>query len=173
MSAADTANYFGFQATITLTKAVNGQAESTPPGLTIPVGDPVTFTYVVTNTGNVTLDPVTLDDSVLGAITCPQTTLDPGDAETCTAGGGDAVAGQYTNTATAAGQGVDNTGSPLVQLQLTDTAIANYFGEENVPAIMVVKQVNAQHQPTAPGLYVPVGSSVTFTTWSPTSAIAP
>ena len=122
----------------------------------------VTFTYVVTNTGNVTLDPVTVGDSVLGSISCPQTTLDPGGSETCTAAGGDAVAGQYTNTATATGQGVDDTGAPLGS-PVAGTAIANYFGEENAPAIMVVKDVNGHHQPNEPGLYVPVGNPVTFT----------
>ena len=56
-TATDTANYFGSAPAISVVKDVNGQHEPTPPGLYVPVGDPVTFTYVVTNTGNVTLDP--------------------------------------------------------------------------------------------------------------------
>ena len=43
-------------------------------------GAPVTYAYSVTNTGNVTLDPVTVTDPMpgLSAITCPDTTLAPG-----------------------------------------------------------------------------------------------
>ena len=43
-------------------------------------GTPVTYTYVVTNTGNVTLDPVTVTDPMTGlssSIDCPATLLGP------------------------------------------------------------------------------------------------
>ena len=50
-------------------------------------GTPVTYSYLVTNTGNVTLNPVTVTDPMpgLSAITCPATTLAPRATETCTA----------------------------------------------------------------------------------------
>jgi uncharacterized repeat protein (TIGR01451 family) len=48
------------------------------------VGDTVTYTYVVTNTGNVTLTNVTLNDDRLGAISLPVTTLNPGQSTTVT-----------------------------------------------------------------------------------------
>ena len=160
VSATDTANFFGSGAALGVVKSVNGKHEPTAPGLFVPVGDPVTFTYVVTNTGNVMLNPVTLRDNVLGAITCPDTSLAPGDSETCTADGGAATAGDHQNTATATGQGVDNTGAP-VGPPATATDTANYFG--SAPAISVVKDVNGRHEPTAPGLFVPVGDPVTFT----------
>ena len=109
----DAANFFGAAPDITVVKDVNSQHQPTPPGLYIPVGDAVTFTYLVTNTGNVTLNPVTLDDNVLGPITCPDTVLAAGASETCTAAGGKATVGDHQNIAAATGQGVDNTGVPI------------------------------------------------------------
>ena len=159
-TATDTANYFGSDPAISVVKSVNGQHEPTAPGLFVPVGDPVTFTYLVTNTGNVTLNPVSLNDDVLGAITCPVASLAPTDSETCTAAGGSSTAGAHQNTATASGQGVDNAGTPVgPPVSAIDTA--NFFGSG--PALSVVKSVNGQHEPTAPGLFVPVGDPVTFT----------
>ena len=40
---------------IALTKLTNGTNNNSPPGPTVPIGSTVTFTYVVTNTGNVPL----------------------------------------------------------------------------------------------------------------------
>ncbi|MEZ5191693.1 MAG: hypothetical protein R2734_03690 [Nocardioides sp.] len=37
----------------------------------------------MTNTGNVTLDPVTVDDPTVGPVTCPVGPLAPGDSVTC------------------------------------------------------------------------------------------
>ena len=46
----------------------------------------MTYSYLVTNTGNVTLNPVVVTDPMAGlsAITCPATTLAPAATETCT-----------------------------------------------------------------------------------------
>jgi uncharacterized repeat protein (TIGR01451 family) len=50
-------------------------------------GTPIIFSYVVTNTGNITLGGVGVSDPLAGLspVTCPATTLAPGAAETCTA----------------------------------------------------------------------------------------
>jgi len=72
-------------------------------------GMSVTYSYVVRNTGNVTLDPVVVTDPMpgLSAIACPQTRLAPGAEETCTASytttDADVAAGSARNTATATG----------------------------------------------------------------------
>ena len=160
VNATDTANYFGAGPDMTLVKDVNGQHEPTSPGPLIPVGDPVTFTYLVTNTGNVTLNPVTVNDSILGAVSCPAAPLAPGGAATCSATA-PAIAGQQTNVGTATGQGVDNNGAPVGQAVTADDT-GNYIGTLRAPAITLAKQVNGQSEPTAPGLYVPVASPVTF-----------
>jgi uncharacterized repeat protein (TIGR01451 family) len=134
---------------MTVVKDVDGQNHPTSPGPLIAVGDPVTFTYLVTNTGNVTLTPVTVTDNILGTITCPQTSLAPGASETCTRAAGNSVAGNHKNTATVTGQGVGDTGAPVGSpVSATDTA--NYFGD--APAITRTKDVDGEHEPTAPGL---------------------
>ncbi len=49
------------------------------------VGDTVTYTYVVTNTGNVRLDGITVNDDRLGPITLVATSLNVGESTTGTA----------------------------------------------------------------------------------------
>ena len=72
-------------------------------------GTPVTYSYKVTNSGNVTLTSVGVTDPMAGlsAISCPSTTLAPGASETCTATytttQADVDAGSLTNTGTATG----------------------------------------------------------------------
>jgi len=69
----------------------------------------VTYTYTVTNTGNDTLDPVTVTDPMTGlsAISCPRTSLAPKAVEACTATysttQADVDAGSVSNTGTATG----------------------------------------------------------------------
>ena len=48
-------------------------------------GTLVTYSYLVTNTGNVTLNPVTVTDPMTGlsSIDCPATSLVPAASETC------------------------------------------------------------------------------------------
>ncbi len=70
---------------------------------------PVTYHYLVTNTGNVTLNPVTVTDPMAGlsAISCPDTQLAAGDNETCSATytttSADVTNGSIVNTGTATG----------------------------------------------------------------------
>ncbi len=79
------------------------------------VGQEITYSFVVTNTGNVTLTDVTVDETAfsgsgdLSPITCPAgaASLAPGAQVTCTASytltQADVDAGRLTNTATATG----------------------------------------------------------------------
>ncbi len=72
-------------------------------------GTVITYSYKVTNTGNVTLNPVTVTDPMKGlsAVTCPDTSLAPAATETCTATytttQADVNAGSISNTGTATG----------------------------------------------------------------------
>jgi LPXTG-motif cell wall-anchored protein len=45
----------------------------------------VTYTFTVTNTGNVTLTRVRIKDPMLGTVECKRTRLKPGKSTTCTA----------------------------------------------------------------------------------------
>ncbi|MEE4195013.1 MAG: sortase [Anaerolineae bacterium] len=74
------------------------------------VGDQITYTFVVTNTGNVTLDNITIDDAIPGvAFTGGPITLAPGASDSTTFTAvytltvADLDAGTFTNTATVSG----------------------------------------------------------------------
>ncbi len=103
VTASDLDHYFGGSASIAIVKTTNGSKHGTAPGATIVAGSPVTWTYVISNTGNVPLTGVTLVDDRIGPIACPSTTLaaapDPGSVMTCSASGV-AIAGQYSNMGT-------------------------------------------------------------------------
>ena len=108
----DPSHYFGEEPGgepgIDVEKATNGEDADSPPGPTVPLYDAVcastvspfetlaercvpvaqvTWTYVVTNTGSVPLGGITVVDDKIGSITCPKTSLAPGESMTCTATG--------------------------------------------------------------------------------------
>jgi uncharacterized repeat protein (TIGR01451 family) len=76
------------------------------------VGEVIAYSYVVSNTGNVTLaGPVTVNDDQ-ETVDCPAGDLTPGSSLTCHAeriiSEGDMAAGSVTNTATAHADGIDS-----------------------------------------------------------------
>jgi uncharacterized repeat protein (TIGR01451 family) len=104
-------------------------------------GTPVTYSYKVTNTGNVTLTSVGVTDPMTGlsAITCPSTTLAPGASETCTATytttQADVDRGAITNTGTA-------TGTSPAGTKVTATSSVTVPGPTASPKITLVKSAN-------------------------------
>ncbi len=121
----DPSHYVGYVPTvdepaIQIEKATNGVDADTPAeGLPLEVGSNVTWTYVVTNTGDVTLTNVKVTDDKLGDISCPKNTLAAGESMTCTASG-TAELVQYANLGTV-------TGSYGV-VTVTDTDPSHYSG---------------------------------------------
>jgi len=162
----DPSHYLGADPSIEVEKDTNGVQADTGTGPFIPVGDAVTWTYVITNTGNVTLDPVVLTDDVEGVITCPVTSLAAGGTTTCTATGV-ATAGQYNNNADVTGAPVDEAGAPLTDAEgaavapVTDTDPSAYFGAE--AAILLEKATNGIDADDAPGPLLGLGDAVTWT----------
>ncbi len=76
------------------------------------VGDVISYSFLVTNTGNVDLTSISVSDSSLGPVSCPippPPGLAPGDSETCTGEvqhtvtAADRSAGSVTDTSTATG----------------------------------------------------------------------
>jgi hypothetical protein len=80
-------------------------------------GDTIPYSFTVTNTGHLTVENLIVNDPAVGAVTCPTTTLAPGDSTRCTANSlytitaADVASGAFTNTATAQGNAL---GSPTV-----------------------------------------------------------
>ncbi len=155
VSDTDPSHYFGTAPGIDIEKSTNGVDADEAPGPFIPVGDPVTWTYVVTNTGNAPLTGATVTDDVIGPITCPAAIdpLDVGETVTCTAPTSAAVAGPYENNASVTAT------SPTGQVQ--DSDASHYFGED--PAIDIEKSTNGQDADTAPGPVIAVGDPVAWT----------
>ena len=126
----DTSNYFGANPQISVDKKTNGPDD----GGFIHVGDTVTWTYVVTNVGNVPLGNVTVTDNAAGvAFTAPKTTLAVGESMTCTAVG-KAIEGPYTNVGTASGSYTDSAGHTRTD---TESDSSKYFG--SAPAVELTK----------------------------------
>jgi len=128
-----TSHYFGVDGSIDLEKHTNGVDADSAPGIYLSPSDAVTWTYQITNTGNVTLTGVTLDDDDPDiVISCPPggDTLLGGQAVTCTATG-TAVSGGYTNTAVVTGT------LPWSMGTVSDLDSSHYFGAE--PAVSIEK----------------------------------
>ena len=121
-------------------------------------GDVVTYSFLVTNTGNVDLTGITVMDTTFTGtgtppvISCPATTLAPGATTTCTATytvtQADVNAGAVTNTATA-------TGTPPTGPAVTSPPVDRVRDIPSGPALTVVKSVD----PTSVGA---AGDVVTY-----------
>ncbi|MFK8031358.1 MAG: SdrD B-like domain-containing protein, partial [Gammaproteobacteria bacterium] len=159
VSADDPSNYFGATTGVSIEKFTNGVDATAAPGPSIAVGEAIEWTYVVTNTGNITLDAVVVTDDQGVVVTCPLTTLAAGQSMTCT-GSGVATAGQYVNIGSVTGQGVEDNGEPIGPPQ-TDTDPSFYFGGS--AAIGLEKFTNGVDATAAPGPSISVGDDVTWT----------
>ncbi|MGC3994262.1 MAG: tandem-95 repeat protein [Propionicimonas sp.] len=87
-------------------------------------GDQLTYGFTITNTGNVAVTGVGVDDTLLTGEACAATTLAPGASTTCTAGAytvtaADVTAGKVVNTAAPTGSSVS--GSPSTDSDSTTT----------------------------------------------------
>ncbi|MFZ2753339.1 MAG: OmpA family protein, partial [Lysobacteraceae bacterium] len=142
---------------------------SAQPGLTIDkiagapnasaAGGTIPYSFVVTNTGNVTVTGLTINDAQLSAAAvCPTTTLAPGATTTCT--GSHTItqvevdAGTVVNTATATGT-LPGGGTTVSPPDSTTTTIVQ------TPAITAVKTATLTTDGGLPGLADP-GDVITY-----------
>ena len=140
---------------INIEKSTNGQDADDAPGVSVGVGDAITWTYLVKNTGNVALTGISVTDDKLGAVSCPATTLAAGATMTCTANG-TAEAGQYTNTGSVVA-------TPPTGEAVVDTDMSHYIAISPEPAIDIEKFTNGEDADTGSGPIVAVGDPVTWT----------
>ncbi len=175
VSATDPSNHFGVSTSMNVVKSTNGDDANTATGPVVAVGSTVTFTYVVTNTGNVPLGSVVVtDDNGTAGDTSDDftATLQSGDTdsdglldltETWTFEAiATATAGQYTNIGDATGNPVDDAGTDLAGIaDASDNDPSNYFGATG--GVNVVKSTNGNDANTAPGPSLGVGTTATFT----------
>jgi uncharacterized repeat protein (TIGR01451 family) len=162
-SDSDPSHYFGLAATLELKKLVNGLDADQPPGAQIVVGQPVTWSFIISNSGGITVSNIVLSDSKLpsASLKCPafprpNNSLAPGEAITCTATGV-AQAGQYTNVAAVSGEGIPPTGA---RLPLSDSDPGHYLGV--TAALDVKKFVNGVDADQPPGPQITVGQAVNW-----------
>ena len=155
VQATDPSHYLGIalRPVVDVQKSTNGFNADLPPGPYIPVGDPVEWEYLVTNSGNVTVVELTVVDDQGVTIACPGDSLAALESMVCT-GSGIAVAGQYTNVVTATGV-VLRTGEII-----SDTDPSHYFG--SVPGIALEKLTNGLDADDAPGPRLSAGETVTW-----------
>ncbi len=114
------------RAAVALVKRTNGEDAAAPPGPILAVGAPVTWTYTLTNTGDLTLTGVAVTDSVPG-VTPIYVSGDNGDGQLAPderwlyQAQGTAIAGQYANVGVA--RGLDPAGNVI-----SASNPSHYFG---------------------------------------------
>ncbi len=127
---------------VNIVKLTNDTDNNSPTGPLLPIGSPVTWTYNVTNPGNVQLANVNVVDDQLGVTpvfvsgdTDGDNRLDTDETWVYTASGV-ATPGQYENTGTVTGNPVDADGNPIVNpnvpTEVTDDDLDHYFGQATV-----------------------------------------
>ncbi|WP_363798334.1 hypothetical protein ABU614_00830 [Lysobacter firmicutimachus] len=104
------------------------------------VGQQVPYTYLLRNTGNTSLSAVTVADNRVPVVTCPVTTLAPGESTTCTGDyaitQADIDAGTVTNVMTA-------TATPAAGTLATITDTATITATPAAPALTLDKTVTS------------------------------
>ncbi|MCP3960096.1 MAG: hypothetical protein GY719_19800, partial [bacterium] len=132
VSDSDYSHYLGVcedqSPSILIEKATNGHDADVAPGPEIDVGDPVEWTYEVTNTGDVTLEGIVVSDNQGVSVSCSATSLAPGTSMTC-AGSGFAIVGQYQNLGTVTGTSSGPAYCPGTTV--SDSDYSHYWGNED------------------------------------------
>ena len=102
-------------------------------------GDIISFAFDVENDGNVTVNNITITDSIIASVNCPLTTLAPAQTMTCTANytvdQDDVNNGSVVNTATASGDPADGSTLP------DETSSVTVDGDQS-PELRVTKTAN-------------------------------
>ncbi|NOR47610.1 MAG: hypothetical protein GQ533_06145, partial [Methanosarcinaceae archaeon] len=139
---------------IDIEKSTNGADADTPTGPVVDMADPITWEYVITNTGVDPLSNIVVTDNMVGNIVLPNTTLEPGDFMIATNLSTATVYGQYSNLATVDGD--------FVGIPVTDNDPSHYYVFEPNPAIDIEKHTNGHDADHPRGPYLNLGDPVTW-----------
>jgi glyoxylate utilization-related uncharacterized protein len=135
---------------------VNGEDADVPPGVLVAVGDEVTFSYVVKNTGNVALTNILVDDITFGIL---------GTIPSLASG---ATAEPFTKVVTAKKGFQMTTGRAEAKYDgqwYSDWDYGKYTGQGGLspsPGLDIEVLVNGEDADVPPGVLVAVGDEVTF-----------
>ncbi|MCO8122483.1 hypothetical protein NHH03_12110 [Stieleria sp. TO1_6] len=168
---------------IAVTKYVGSSESNAAPGVEFNLGDPIVFTYLVTNPGNIPMSPVSLiddnatsnqlsDDLVPSPVldtngfhsgdTNTDGRLDPGEQWTYTAQIIASEIGQFTNVVVVTGTPVDQSGDAIDDDATNDDAA--FYSVVGVPGISLQTLTNGQDADTpAEAVEIAVADTVTWT----------
>jgi uncharacterized repeat protein (TIGR01451 family) len=154
---ADPAGYIGQirHPAIDLEKLTGDQDADQPPGPEYKLGAPLTWTFVISNTGDQPLTSITLTDIMLPSVTCPKTELAVGESMTCTFPTHAGLACEQVNIATVSGKAPDG-------VTVSDEDAAWYFGLPS-PAISLEMRIEGQDADTPPGPLLLTGTTAHWT----------
>jgi len=114
----------------------------------VKAGDPISYSFLVRNAGNVTLSQITVADPKAGKVSCPGTVLAPEKSMTCTAtykaSAADVKAGKVANTATvsaaADGEKVSAAGSATFDLKEGRVSVGRLAGKDRYATAAVISK---------------------------------
>ena len=157
--AADPVHYLGSDgagstgAALDLEVSVNGDTADSAPGPSLGFGEPITFTYEVTNTGTVNLWSLYLTHDGRGMVTtCPTRDLRVGESVTCEVSAS-AGAGQQSSSATASAWASNGSRARDVDAVHYVTDVAS-----DTRSLSVEARIDGDDADTAPGPVIADGS---------------
>jgi len=145
---------------VVIEKSTNGQDADVGKGPEILVGDPVTWTYTITNKGTVTLEQILVTDDDLSVSPAYKS----GDAnadnklQTTEAwvyeASGVALSGQYEN--------VGRVRAVYEGKDYYDMDFSHYFGRQRLASVTLRKETNGSDANSEPGPYIIIGQQVVW-----------
>lgn len=153
----DPGHYFGREPEppgISIQKLTNSNYCKAAPGGDLPVGSPVRWDYIVTNNGKVRLDNVQVTDDKEGAVSCPKSTLQPGETMNCSKTGV-VQACQYSNIGTVTAK------SPAGEA--TSASDQSWYFGQTSPALRIETYTNGQDANEGTGPEIRAGHPVEWT----------
>jgi uncharacterized repeat protein (TIGR01451 family) len=152
--------YYGAEPSITIVKYTNGEDAQEPTGPYIPVGEPVAFTYQISNHETAfTFSEIAVTDESGLTPDCEKTSLNPGESMTCVVQG-EAELGQQAYASHVSARVIPPGCEEDIGI-VQGSDVSHYFGY--FLDLYLVKRTNNQIAEEEPGPELSIGSTVTWT----------